>query len=176
MKTIPLTVIGRTSTASFPDEGISKVPVKIDTGADSSSIWASELKMDESGRLHFVLFGVGSPFYSGKVHKTKKYQVTLVRSSNGTSQIRYRVQLTIVIAGRTVNTNITLADRSRNTYPVLIGCRTLKNKFLVDVSKGKREKVVFEIQNSELNKELKKDPLAFYKKYHHKNLRGDIDI
>ena len=76
-----LTTIGRTSTANFPEEGISGVPVKIDTGAHSSSIWASELHIDDDNTLHFVLFGVGSPFYSGKVHSTKAYKVRLVRSS-----------------------------------------------------------------------------------------------
>ncbi len=169
-----LITIGRTSIASFPEEGIKGVPVKIDTGAHSSSIWASQLHIDDDGALHFVLFGVGSAYYSGKIHSTKSYKVRLVRSSNGTTQIRYRVQLNMVLGGRTVKTNITLADRSQNTFPVLVGCRTLQNKFLVDVSKGRIEKERFEAQNNLLSEELQKDPQAFFKKYHMANQRGDI--
>ena len=171
-----LTIIGRTSTANFPEEGIKGVPVKIDTGAHSSSIWASELHIDDDATLHFVLFGVGSEYYSGKVHSTKNFKVRLVRSSNGTTQIRYRVQLSMVLGGRRVKTNVTLADRSLNTFPVLVGCRTLHNKFLVDVSKGKIEKERFEAQNNVLNDELQKDPQAFFKKYHMANHRGDITL
>lgn len=171
-----LTTIGRTSTAKFPEEGISGVPVKIDTGAHSSSIWASELHIDDDNTLHFVLFGVGSPFYSGKVHSTKAYKVRLVRSSHGTTQIRYRVMLSMVLGGRRVKTNITLADRSQNLFPVLVGCRTLQGKFLVDVSKGKIEKERFETQNNVLNDELEKDPKAFFEKYHMANHRGDITL
>ncbi|MEO5691434.1 MAG: RimK/LysX family protein [Candidatus Saccharimonadales bacterium] len=169
-----LTIIGRNSIANFPEEGIKHVPVKIDTGAHSSSIWASQLHIDDDFTLHFVLFGVGSPFYSGKVHSTKSYKVRVVRSSNGTTQIRYRVMLSMVLGGRRVKTNITLADRSRNIFPVLVGCRTLQSKFLVDVSKGKVDKEIFEEHNNVLNDELEKNPQAFFKKYHLANERGDI--
>ena len=170
------TIIGRTSTANFPEEGIKGVPVKIDTGAHSSSTWASQLRIDDQATLHFVLFGIGSPYYSGKVHSTKSYKVRLVRSSNGTTQIRYRVQLRMVLGGRRVVTNITLAERSQNLFPVLVGCRTLQNKFLVDVSQGKVEKERFEAQNNVLNAELERDPQAFFKKYHMENHRGDITL
>lgn len=169
-------VIGRTATASFPEEGIKDVPVKIDTGAHSSSIWASELLMDEEGVLHFVLFAKGSQYYSGKVHKTKAYKARLVRSSHGTTQVRYRVQLSVVLAKRRVRGNFTLSDRSSNLFPVLVGCRLLQNKFLVDVSKGRIEKERFETQNNVLNNELAKDPRAFFKKYHMANERGDIQL
>ncbi len=169
-------LIGRTSIADFPTEGIKAVPVKIDTGADSSSIWASELHMDDDATLHFVLFGKGSPYYSGKVHSTKGYEVRLIRSSHGTTQIRYRVHITMVLEGRRLRTRVTLADRSINTYPVLIGCKTLQNKFIVDVSEGKITKDSLELQSNVLNEELHKDPKAFFNKYHTANHRGDITL
>ncbi|MEI9914427.1 MAG: hypothetical protein WDN66_05680 [Candidatus Saccharibacteria bacterium] len=37
-------VIGSTTTISIPAGGIVDLPAKVDTGADSSSIWASDIK------------------------------------------------------------------------------------------------------------------------------------
>lgn len=174
MVTQEKTIIGRTSKASFPEEAIRGVPVKIDTGADSSSIWASEIHIDDEFTLHFKLFAVGSPYYSGKEHITKAYKVRLVRSSNGTEQIRYSVKLTVTLGGRKVRGSFTLSDRSKNTYPVLVGCKLLYRKFLVDVSRGTIRTEDQKIKSNTLNQELSKDPKAFFEKYHLGNQRGDI--
>lgn len=171
------TIIGRTATAAFPAEDIFAVPVKIDTGADSSAIWASELFIDDDGLLHFVLFDKTSPYYSGKVHAAKKFSAHLIRSSNGLAQVRYRVALSIVLEGRKIRGSFTLADRSLNAYPVLVGCKLLNNKFLVDVSMKSNVKPPNEPQPTGLfDEELRKDPKAFFEKYHKDNQRGDIAL
>lgn len=170
------TIIGRTAKASFPAEGIRGVPVKIDTGADSSSIWASQLHIDDDFTLHFVLFAKHSPFYSGVKHSTKLYKVRLIRSSNGTTQIRYSVKLTVVLGGRKVRGSFTLADRSQNTYPVLVGNKLLYRKFLVDVSRGNIRTDTQKVKSNTLNQELALDPKAFFEKYHFDNQRGDITL
>ena len=165
-----LVIIGRTAKVHFPRDGIKNVPAKIDTGADTSSIWASELHIDDKHELSLVLFAKGSPYYTGIRHKTRTFSVNLIRSSNGTRQIRYRVHLTIEVSGRKVRGSFTLADRSHNSFPVLIGCTLLKDKFMVDVSKGKYKK---EKPNT-LHEEFEKDPKAFFEKYHATNQRGDV--
>ncbi len=170
------TIIGRTAFVAFPKEGIARVPAKIDTGADSSSIWASELEVDQSGRLHYALFAEGSPFYTGVKHSTKSFEVRLVRSSNGTAQIRYSVKLTVELGGRQVRAVFTLADRSRNSYPILIGKKTLYRKFLVDVSKGVDKPAAKHAKSRMLNTELAADPKAFFEKYHQHNPRGDVEL
>ncbi len=173
MKNSPeLTVIGRTAKAIFPSNGDMPVPVKIDTGADTSSIWASELSIDQDHALSFTLFAKGSPHYTGLRHRTKNFKVNLIRSSSGHRQIRYRVQLSIILEGRRVRGSFTLADRSLNMYPVLIGCSLLKNKFIVNVARGgiKREKP------TALNEELARNPKEFFAKYHASNQRGDIEL
>lgn len=177
MSTDEKTIIGRTATASFPAESLFDIPVKIDTGADSSSIWASDLEIDDDKVLHFVLFDKKSPYYSGKRHSTKHFEAHLIRSSNGQAQIRYRVHLAIELAGHKIRGSFNLADRSRNAYPVLVGCKLLNKKFLVDVSVASKIKPPNEPEPTGLfNKEMKQDPQAFFKKYHHKNVRGDVEL
>lgn len=140
------------------------VPAKVDTGADSSAIWASKIRVTKDGILKFVLFGEGSPFYTGKVIKTSDFKIASVKSSNGQTQIRYRVPLAFKVNGRRVRAMFNLSDRSKNQFPVLIGRRTLHNKFIVDVAQG-RKKIKKE-KTAELNRELLADPYKFYKKYH----------
>jgi glutathione synthase/RimK-type ligase-like ATP-grasp enzyme len=59
-----------------------------------------------------------------------------VKNSFGTVEVRYKVKMLISIAGVKVRANVTLADRKRNSFPMLIGRRTLKSRFVVDVSKN----------------------------------------
>lgn len=116
--------------------GHKHVPAKIDTGADSSAIWASQIEVDKKGVLSFVLFDKKSPFYTGKRIERKQFNKVDVRSSNGHLQNRFQILLPVTINGRKIRATFTLADRSRNIFPVLIGRRALRNKFLVDVSQG----------------------------------------
>lgn len=147
------------------------VPAKVDTGADSSSIWASDVTILSDGTLQFVLFGEGSPFYSGELIQTKEYTVATVRSAMGHEQIRYRVALSVRVKGIRIRAVFNLSDRSKNRFPILIGRRTLSNKFLVDVSLADQVlRPVFEVINGELNKELQQNPHEFYKKYHGRDL------
>jgi len=134
-----LTVIGRAERIELVDFGLTGVPSKVDTGADTSSMWASDIVRNETtGELSFKLFGSVSEFYTGESISLKRgdYDVTRVASSNGHRQVRYAVTLRIRLHGRTVRTTFTLTDRSHRTYPVLLGRRLLHKKFLVDVSRG----------------------------------------
>lgn len=168
-------IIGRTAMVAIPSEGIDSVAAKIDTGADSSSIWASELHVDQDNVLSFCLFAYGSPYYTGKRHATRAYTASIVRSAHGTVQIRYRVQMTVRLGNRLVRGTFTLAERSNNTYPILIGCRLLRNKFLVDVAKDTRP-IRRTKRAAGIKSEFQQNPQAFFEKYHSNNHRGDIEL
>jgi glutathione synthase/RimK-type ligase-like ATP-grasp enzyme len=131
--------IGPTTFISFPKLGFKKVPAKVDTGADSSSIWASDIKQVD-GKLSFKLFAPASKFYTGKTIITRDYQVISVKNSFGRSEFRYKVKLVATVENRTLKMRFTLSNRSENRYPILIGRRTLRGRFLVDVSKGLKHK------------------------------------
>ena len=163
-------IIGRTEHIVIPSESARKIRVKIDTGADRSSIWASNIAMSSDGELSFTLFAPESKFYSGTVYRTKNFEVSRVRSAHGDLQVRFRTHLTIILGGKKIRGTFTLADRSKNKYPALIGCKILNKKFLVDVSKG----FIRENRSDDLTQELKRDPKAFFEKYYHNNPRGDI--
>lgn len=140
------------------------VSAKIDTGADSSAIWASDIKITKDHILKFKLFAPGSPFYTGKIIKRKDFKVAQIKSSNGQIEIRYRAPLSITINGKRIRSQFNLSDRSQNQFPILIGRRTVKNKFLVDVSKRSVKPKNTEFTPS-LNRKLAKNPRQFYLKH-----------
>jgi len=149
------------------------IPAKIDTGADSSAIWATNIHIDQEGILNFVLFDKGSEYYTGEVIKRKNYKVASVRSSNGQNQIRYRTEIIMKVGRKRVKVLFNLSDRSTQHFPVLIGRRTLANKFLVNVSERELPRLPGDISKT-LNEEMAKDPYKFYKKYHNQESKEAI--
>lgn len=128
--------IGTVELVNLPEVGLLNIPSKVDTGAESSAIWASSVKINKGG-LEFKLFAPGSAFYTGKTIRTKDFQTATIRNSFGTKEFRYKVDFLASIGNRKIRTLFTLADRSGMTYPILIGRNTLRNKYIVDVSKHK---------------------------------------
>lgn len=158
----PLTIIGNNTLVTIA--GIKNIPAKVDTGADSSSIWASDVSVNQNNQLEFTLLGTNHPLYTGERIVSDDFTVQQVRNSTGDVKIRYRVKLTMKIRDRKIQTFFTLSDRSRNRFPVLIGRKTLQNKFLVDVSKISVPRPST-FRNTELAAELAADPQAFHEKY-----------
>ena len=150
-----LTVIGRAERADLVDMGIDGVPVKVDTGADASSIWAHVVERRDDN-LHVVFFGEDSDFYTGEEHvfSEDEYTVTRVANSFGHREVRYKAKLRIRLKRRTINGTFTLSDRSKKLYPVLIGRSLLTRKFLVDVSKGNPLRAAEQERSKKLRNEM----------------------
>ncbi|HSX17426.1 MAG TPA: RimK/LysX family protein [Patescibacteria group bacterium] len=125
--------IGRNALITVGD--IDGVPAKVDTGADTSSVWASGIR-EENGELHFYLFDEGSDYYTGEeiVAYSGCYQQVRVDSSTGHAQKRYVVVLPVIVEGKRLEARFTLADRRAMAYPVLLGRNFLAGQFVVDVS------------------------------------------
>ncbi len=156
------TIVG--STELIEVDGIKNVPAKIDTGADTSAIWASDIAMTKDGKLSFAFFGPKSPLYTGERIYVTEYVAKIVRSSHGDEQIRYSVKLPVKIGAKKLISSFTLANRAKNNFPILIGRSTLEGSFLVDVSQSAVERPT-STEIRKLNQELQKDPYAFHRKY-----------
>lgn len=167
-----LSTIG--STEFIEVAGIKNVPAKIDTGADSSSIWASHIRVTREGILRFRLFDEGSPFYTGKAFTRKDFKVAVIRSASGHEQIRYRTQLSVILGGRKIRVLFNLSNRGNNNFPALIGRRTIAHKFVVDVSKNHTNIRPKNPKTKLVQKRLAEDPYKFHRKYV-KRLSGNVD-
>jgi hypothetical protein len=127
-------VIGAFEKVSFPEFGIKEVTAKIDTGAYTGAIHATNIveeKQADKMVLHF------SPVnHPSTVYTTEDYFIKPVTSSNGHLEQRYFVDTEIVVNDTKYPILISLTDRSAMTWPVLIGRRFIRaNKLLVDVTR-----------------------------------------
>lgn len=129
-------IIGRAEILSFPEVGIDKVYARIDTGATTSSIWASSAKVIDD-KLHVVLFDDRGDLEKSQPIIFDTFERIAVASSTGHVQYRFKVRILVKLKGKKIRAQFTLADRSTQVYPVLIGRNVLRGKFVVDVKRGK---------------------------------------
>lgn len=124
-------LVGRAEFVSFPELDIAQAHARIDTGARTSSISVVKVRQ-HNDRLEVFFYG-----QPNKSQWFDTFEKTVVFSSNGQAQERFKVRLLVVIAGKRVRGWFTLADRSSRVYPVLIGRNVLHSKFVVDVTQGR---------------------------------------
>jgi RimK family alpha-L-glutamate ligase len=136
--------IGRFEYVAFAQKAAKedRVIAKIDTGADSSSIHAENIR-EEDGKLKFDIEKM--PF------AVDTFYVKRVRSSNGELQARYYVTIPIYIGSVKYLLKTTLSNRSTMKNTMLIGRRFLREHNLtVDVSRR------FILSNANKKKGVKK--------------------
>lgn len=129
-------LIGRAERLDFPEIALEGVYARIDTGAKTSAIWVSEA-VEKDGKLEVVFLGSSAEQYTGKICIFDEFEKIVVASSTGHAQSRYKVRILVKIKGKKIRGWFTLADRSTQVYPVLIGRNVLAGKFIVDVKKGR---------------------------------------
>ncbi|GAA4448318.1 hypothetical protein GCM10023189_06000 [Nibrella saemangeumensis] len=131
----PKQVIGMTDIVDFPDLELFNVEAKIDTGAFTSALHCKDVRLERAGlqsRLSFCVMGqagaIEKRFYSDT------FTQRIIRNSFGVAEKRFVIKTRIVLFGRIIKAEFTLADRERMRYPVLLGRKLLRNRFIVDVS------------------------------------------
>ncbi len=135
----PLKVIGRSDIIDMPELGLHNVDAKVDTGAYTSSIHCSRIRLKkEPDGSELITFTIpGSRLHEKGTHhfKVRQFEERNIRSSNGHIQKRYVIKTQIILFGRKIRAEFSLADRSSMKYPVLLGRKLLQSRFIVDVSK-----------------------------------------
>ncbi len=130
-------LIGRKDYADFPLLELSRIKVKIDTGAYTSSIncyFAEETESEGNKVLVCKFLAPSHAKYSGKEFYFANYKQKEVKSSNGISEKRYLIKTQIKIFNKLLPIELTLTKRSSMKNDVLLGRKFLKKRFVVDSS------------------------------------------
>lgn len=125
--------IGRRESVSFPELGLYNIVAKIDTGAYTTALHCHDIR-EENGVLYFKLLDPTHPEYNEQEQKFSVFSQKEIKNSFGEVEKRYIIKTVIKIGRKRINSVISLTDRANMRYPVLIGRKLLKNKFVVDVS------------------------------------------
>jgi len=125
-------IIGRVDKVDFPKLNLHNVNVKIDTGAYTSTIHCNEC-IEVNNALKCSFSGIGENNLDCNDIVFENYSRTVVKSSNGIMESRFKIKSEVVFFGKTYKINLTLSTRSDMKFPALIGRQFLNKKFLVDV-------------------------------------------
>ena len=131
-------IIGRAELIDFPDWDLYGISAKIDTGAYTSSLHCHHIERIKKDGKEYVRFNLLDPsheIYNDKLFELPIYKSKMVKSSNGVSEERFIVKTRLNLLGKELEAELSLTDRSEMRYPVLIGRKLIKGKFIVDVSK-----------------------------------------
>ena len=125
--------IGRREKVDFPELGLYGITAKVDTGAYTSSLHCHDIR-EEDGILHFKLLDPSHPEYNEQELKFSEYSQKEIKNSFGEIENRFIIKTPIRIGVKQIRAIISLSDREKMRYPVLIGRKLLKNRFIVDVA------------------------------------------
>jgi hypothetical protein len=130
-------IIGRREYIDFPDFNVHGIEAKIDTGAYRSALHCSVIEeriVNDAANLYFKLLDETHPEFNEVWHSVQEFQRKKIKSSSGDWEERYIIKTRIKMGRKTVLTTVSLTDRGSMRFPVLIGRKMLKGKFVVNVS------------------------------------------
>lgn len=138
MNSNSLQIIGRKDCADFPYIHLENIEVKIDSGAYSCSIHCESVQIEmHEGKecLAVVFLDKTHPQFNGEKYYFERYKQKPVKSSTGEVQIRYFIQLVILLFNQEYCVDFSLTKRNGLKHPVLLGRKLLNKHFLIDTSK-----------------------------------------
>lgn len=110
-----------------------KIKAKLDTGAETSSLDAEIVKKFRKGGKRWVRFIVRDR-ESNEEHLLVRERVRTIGvvQHDGSRQVRPVVKIDMCIAGRSLETEVSLVDRGEFIYPLLLGRNALQSFALID--------------------------------------------
>lgn len=126
-------VVGWLEWAVLAPEGIS-LAAKLDTGADTTSIGATEIRRSTAEGGEVVAFRLQSDAGSGPWLQRPLVRLAAIKRHGLPPEQRPVVRLRLCVAGITKEVEVTLADREAFDYGLLVGRNFLASDLLVDAA------------------------------------------
>lgn len=129
-----LTVIGLREWIALPELGVAGLRAKIDTGASTSSLHATEIEPFERNGERWVRFNAHLGSVVQLRHRRCEAPLVArktIKSSNGLAQTRYVIRTLLALGDRVWQVEFTLACRKAMRYRLLLGSKALIDGQLV---------------------------------------------
>ncbi|MBP9924945.1 MAG: ATP-dependent zinc protease [Cyclobacteriaceae bacterium] len=126
--------LGRSDRVDLPGLGLTDIHAKIDTGAYNCSLHCSRAEIVD-GKLEFVLLDEEHPEFTGMKFYFKKFDRREIKNSFGEAELRYVIKTSIKIYDHLIRAEFSLSNRGNLRFPVLLGRKILRDRFLIDVTK-----------------------------------------
>lgn len=131
-------IIGLREWVALPDLGVVGLRAKIDTGASTSALHASDITEFERNGQPWVRFTAHLGTLVLRRHRCEAPLVAhkTIKSSNGQAQTRYVIRTLLALGERAWPVEFTLTCRKTMRYRLLLGSRALESgHWLIDPSR-----------------------------------------
>lgn len=125
-------ILGRSDRVDLPQLGVFDIHAKVDTGAYTSSLHCQSAEVVD-GVLEFVLLDEEHPEFTGLRFRFPDYELRDIRNSFGEVERRFVIATTMKLFDDEIATEFSLCNRGSLKFPVLIGRKILRNRFVIDV-------------------------------------------
>jgi len=127
-------MLGRYDRVDLPELGLSNIHAKIDTGAYTCSLHCKMAQVVD-GKLEFILLDQEHPEFTGMKFVFSNFEKRDIKNSFGEVEKRFVIVTSITIFEEVITTEFSLSNRGSLNFPILIGRKILRNRFLIDVTK-----------------------------------------
>ncbi len=132
------TIIGRTDIVDLPELKLFGIAAKIDTGANTCALHCHHIRVIEIKGQPCLVFNLLDPShqeYNEKEFRFTEFSEKVIKNSFGDSESRFIIQTKIKLFGEEIEAEFSLTDRQNMKFPILIGRKLLRKRFIVDVAR-----------------------------------------
>lgn len=127
----PITIIGWMEYVGLPDLGLPMVKSKIDTGARTSAIHAENIELFDRSGKHWVRFQTLPDWESDdqglRIVEAPLLHTRDIKNTSGVPEERLVIRTKARFGTRLWTIDLSLADRTNMTFPMIVGRSALKN-------------------------------------------------
>ncbi len=130
-----LKIIGSDEWCVFNKLGIPAIKARVDSGAKTSSIHASNIEVFDKKGVDWVRFEVDPIQDDSSILikcEAKLVRTKRVKSSMGTSEERLMIRTALTLGEDTFSIRLTLASRDTMNYRMLLGREALNGRYLIN--------------------------------------------
>ncbi|MEP0321404.1 ATP-dependent zinc protease family protein [Bauldia litoralis] len=134
------TEIGWREVVGLPGFGIERMRAKVDTGARTSALHATDLEPFERDGTPWIAFSVPSPAQRQPVRCFAPIaDRRAIKNTSGVPETRYIVQTPLVIGRRHWTIEVSLSDRTEMEFDLILGRAAIRgHNFVVNPGKSYR--------------------------------------
>lgn len=128
-------LIGRQDVADFPELSLFELPVKIDSGAYTSSLHCHNIEEFIENNIKKIKCNFLDPEHEQYHEKEiifEHFKKRRVKSSNGIVEVRYSIRTEIILFKTNYPIELTLTERGSMKFSVLLGRKFLSKKFIIN--------------------------------------------
>jgi hypothetical protein len=127
-------ILGRYDRVDLNEFGLRSIHAKIDTGAYTCSLHCHRAEVVD-GRLEFILLDEEHPEFTGMKFISHDFEERDIKNSFGEVERRFVITTSIKIFNEDIITQFSLSNRGSLKFPILLGRKILRDRFLIDVKK-----------------------------------------